>query len=315
MKIGFKFIFPLGSLKVGQGRNFLGDEMSALGLRKELLKYPEIQYCELFDSAPPFKLDIMVYFNYDEPKRDYAHKSILYFQNAYPEGNEKMLKIFQARNYDGYIFINKKLLNLHKEMGFEGIYLPSAIDPEYMRPMPPTSEYKFDVTYVGNNIKGWERTLRFIYPAAKFNFGLFGRWEWPRRQRIFCRPKRILHRISKGQITYEDLPLLYSCAKIVLDCTLEEHTYWGTINARVYDALACNTLIISDVKPSDECRFKDNIIVSSGNKDLEEKIRYYLEHEDQRLKIASGGRNLILENDTWKHRAEDMLGYFKKILN
>lgn len=314
MKIGFKFSLPLGSLKTGQNRYFIGDEISALGIRKELLKFPEVEYCELFNSAPPFKLDAMVYFNEDEPQRNYAYKSILYFQNAFPQGNEKMLKIFQARKYDGYMFTSKKLLELHKSLSFDGIYLPSATDPEYMRPMVPSKKYQFDVAYVGNNIKGTERTIKYIYPAAKFNFGLFGVWEWGRRVRFISRPKRILQRISKGRIPYEDLPVLYSSVKIVLNCTLQEHVYWDTISGRVYDALACNALVISDALPPDECNFKDNVIVSSGGKDLEKKIKYYLEHGDERIKIASQGRNLILQNHTWKHRAKVILEYFKKIL-
>lgn len=314
MKIGFKFSFPLGSLKIGPKQYFLGDEMSALALRKELLRFPEVEYCELFNSAPPFKLDAMVYFNEDEPQREYAHKSVLYFQNAFLQGNEKMLKIFQARNYDGYMFISKRLLGLHKSIGFEGIYLPSATDPEYMRPMPASEKYKFDVAYVGNNIKGWQRTRKFIYPAAKFKFGLFGCWVWARHIRFISRSKRILHNISKGRIPYEDLPVLYSSAKIILNCSLQEHAYWGTISARVYDALACNAMIITDVEPLDEPNLKDNVIVSSGNGDLEEKIKYYLTHEDKRVKIALQGRSLILQNHTWRHRANVMLEYFRKIL-
>lgn len=314
MKIGFKFHYLLGSLKIGQNRNVLGEEITTLGLRKELLKFPEVEYCELFDSAPPFKLDVMVYLHQDEPQKNYAYKSILYFQNPYPEDNVEMLKIFQMRNYDGYMFLSKKLLELHKSQGYDGIYLPPAADYEYMRPMPLSEKYKFDVAYVGNNLKGRERTRRYIYPATKFNFGLFGLWEWRILPRVIFRHKRILQRISKGQISYEDLPILYNSTKIILNCTLQEHVYWQVITGRVYDVLACNAFLISDAILPEDCNFKDIVIVSSGSKDLERKIKYYLEHEDERIRIASQGRNLILQSHTWKHRAEDMLRYFKKIL-
>jgi spore maturation protein CgeB len=331
MKIGFKFHpdkvgYKLGSLKPGQNRGFCGDEMTALSLRKELLRLPEVEYCELFNSAPPFKLDIIVYFHEDLPARSCSKKSVVYLQRGFNNGSDKALPLYQNRSYDGYMFISKKLLDLHKSMGYDGAFIPTAADTEYMRPLPPKDAYRFDVAYVGNDIKGSHRTMKYVYPATDFNFGLFGNWRSysafkdclsPRG--FFLRYFKIKYRrqfkkISQGQVLYEDLPVLYSSAKIVLNCTHQDNVNWDVITGRTYDVLACNGFLVSDIVPSAAEKFGDCAVFTTGDGDLTEKIKHYLKHEDQRLAIASKGREKILQHHSFKHRAIDMLNYFKGLL-
>ena len=330
MKIGFKFHhavnnYKLGSLKTGQQRPFSGDEMTALSLRRELLALPEVEYCEIFNTPPACKLDIIVYFHQDMPDKKRAKKSVVYLQRGFQNGSDKELPKYHSRNYDGYMFISKKLLELHKSMGYDGAFIPTAVDDEYMKPMPKNKKYEYDVAYVGNAIKG-RRTIKYVYPAKNFNFGLYGNWmQYSTLQdclsyrgfflRYFVNKyRRVFKKISKGQIPYEDLPVLYSSAKIILNCTFQDNVDWDVITGRTYDVLACNGFLITDVVPSAQEKFKDYIIFTSGGRDLKEKIKYYLEHEDERKKIASQGREKVLQEDTFKHRALDMLNYFKRIL-
>lgn len=330
MKIGFKFhsrpSYKLGSLKTGQQRSLVGDEMTAVSLRKELLKLPDVEYCELFNGEPSKKLDVMVYFHEDTPNRDWAKKSVLYMQRPCNIGSDKVLATFQELNYDGYMFISNKLLQLHKEMGHEGLFLPTAGDDEYMRPMPVDERYIFEVSYVGNDIKGLSRTMRYIYPAKEFSFGLFGGWknysalkDCLSHRGFFLRYfingyRREFRDISQGQIPYDDLPVLYSSAKIVLNCTHQDNVDWEVITGRVYDVLLCNGFLITDVATPQTERYRDCMVVTSGGEDLRKKIRYYLEHEDERKIIASRGRERVLEKDTFRHRAIDIVNYFRKIL-
>lgn len=312
MKIGFNFKFPIESLIPGRGKNFLGDEMTANSLRRELLRFPEVEYCELFNGSPKEKLDIIVYWHDNPPNKKWAKRSIFYFQNGYPQGSDKKLFELYKNNHDGFMFISKPLYLLHRGLGYSGAYIPTATDEKYFKPMRPVKKYMFDVIYVGNDIKGVERTMKYIYPAIKFKFGLFGNWNtrfwWTRHYR------RLFKKISKGQISFEDLPLLYNSAKIVLNCTLQDNVNWNVITGRTYDVMACNAFLITDVVPSAVSKLDGNVIFTSGGLDLEKKIRYYLKHEDERKKIAARGRKKILKADTFKHRARLMLEYFKEIL-
>lgn len=311
MKIGFSYMWPLGSWK-SQRKQFLGDELYGRSLRKELLKSPEVTYCELFNQEPPFPLDIVVYWNDTPPNPKFARKSILYFQNSWPEGSDKKLKEFHQRNYDGFIFMSKKLLGFHEKLGYSGIYLSSAADAELMRPVKPVKKYMFEVAYVGSDIKGRERTMKYIYPAVKFNFGLYGNWN--RKLWFIYKYRRIFRKISCGRLPLEDTPLLYSSAKIILNCTAADHAQWDTLTGRIYDVLACNGFLISDFAPGTEKEIGECMIVSKGGLDLGRKIEYYLDHGKERKKIASRGREAILKGHTMKDRAKTMLEYFKKIL-
>jgi spore maturation protein CgeB len=319
MKIGFKFPdnnnWKLNSLIPGQGRNFNGDEAMALCLQKELLKYPEVHSCELFNQYPENKLDVIVYLHREKPESSRARKHIVYFQNAYPEGNDIILKEFHSYGFDGYMFASKKLLQYHTNLGFNGLYLPFAVDPDFFKPYQPCDKYKFEVAYVGNNIKGKERTLKYVYPAIRFKFGLFGNWYY--KSWKFNRPwyMRVFKRIARGQIPMEDLPVLYSSSKIILNCSIQGHADWDVGVGRVYDVMACNGFLISDEIPSMREKFGDIVEFSKGGKDLVKKIRYYLKHDDERLERARKGRAVILKSETYAHRAKDMLEYFKKLLS
>lgn len=317
MRIGFKLfdkkVWELGSLKPGQGRNFIGDEYMGMFLRRGLLKLPEIKYCELFNKYPDDKLDVIVYLNKEKPDRKKAKKHVIYLQHAYHEGSDRALKELLSYNFDGYMFAAKKLLDYHRSLGCEGIYMPFATDPDFFKPSLPQDKYKFEVAYVGNNIKGPERTIKYIYPARRFKFGLFGNWKfrtfkgWP-WYRMFSRPP------SMGQIEMDDLPSLYSSAKIVLNCTSQEHADWDTVIGRIYDVMACNGFLISDEIPTAREKFGDIIEFSKGGKDLTDKIEYYLKHEDERLERAEKGRDMILKSETYALRVKDMVSFFKELL-
>ena len=51
---------------------------------------------------------------------------------------------------------------------------------------------------------------------------------------------------ARGELPYEQLPLLYPSAKLVLDDTQGPTLPYGALNARVFDALACGTLPITN---------------------------------------------------------------------
>ncbi len=51
---------------------------------------------------------------------------------------------------------------------------------------------------------------------------------------------------ARGELPYEELPLLYPSAKLVLDDTQGPTLPYGAVNARVFDALAAGTLVITN---------------------------------------------------------------------
>jgi len=175
MKLGFYIQWPKGSLAT-KG-NVIGDELYAEAMCNAL-RHLGVESCELYapNCLPEKKLDAMVYLNDTPPKNKWATKHILYMQNAFGEGSDKALIRLREMRFDGYAFISKKLLDLHRGSGFSGIWLPFGVDTEVFHPMQAGERYSHDVAYIGNDIKGEERTLLYLEPATRFDFALYGNW-------------------------------------------------------------------------------------------------------------------------------------------
>lgn len=320
MKIGLYVQWPLGSIDRQKG-NVLGDELFGRSLAKSLSEIKGVQ-AELFapNHLPAEKLDYMIYLNDNKPHDDWAKKRILYLQNGFGEEASDLLSRVRQHGYDGYIFFSQKLLKMHIEDGYEGIFLPFGVDLKSFYPREIEDEYKFEVSYVGNDIKGPERSIKYLYPAAKFNFGLYGNWTRPRsRFRIWKNwaprePYQVaFEKISKGKIPQEKVPVLYSSSAISLNCTIQSCVDWDVITLRTFEVLACKGFLISDLVPSAEKALKDSVVFTTGGADLEEKIRYYLDKPNLRRDISQNGYERVIKEASIEARSKDLLNYIEQL--
>ncbi|MBE6497308.1 MAG: glycosyltransferase [Methanobrevibacter sp.] len=120
--------------------------------------------------------------------------------------------------------------------------------------------------------------------------------------------KYIDEKYIKGEfIPNEELHKYYSSCKILLNDHWEDMRDEDFPSNRLFDALACGTFVISDKIPSAETLFEGSIITYDDADDLNEKIDYYLAHEDERVKLAEKGRKIVLENHTFDKRVEEIL--------
>ncbi|SJZ68030.1 spore maturation protein CgeB [Trichlorobacter thiogenes] len=320
MKIGFYIQWPKNSMN-SKG-NVLGDELIGESLVRAFRRLPEIDWCELYapNHLPDRALDIMIYMNENEPVKEWARRHVLYMQNAYGDGSDAVLRKFQSRKYDGYAFISKRLLQLHLAEGYGGIFLPFGVDVETFRPVPKEACYAFDVAYVGSDIKGEERTVRYLVPATGYNFGLFGNWVIPRsRFRIWKnwgkRPnyQKTFEKLSRGKIPQADVPILYSSTQINLNCTAQDCVDWDVITLRTLEVLACKGFLITDRVSAAERELDGCVVFTDGDDDLVKKIRYYLDHPQERDAIALKGYQYVIQHATIERRAEKFLAYLKGI--
>lgn len=326
MKIGFYLKWPKGSLSIN-GCNVIGDELYAESMCQSLKKSGSVDSAEIYapNYLPKEKLDLMIYLNDISPHKGWAKKHMLYMQNAYGEGSDTMLGQFQQAGYDGYAFISNRLLDLHKQAGFSGIFLPFGVNTDLFYPREKDARYDFDVAYVGNDIKGEARSTKYLLPATQFWFGLFGNWMYPgpsKKQRIlfwrFYPPipeyRKKFYKLSRGKIPQDDVPVLYSTAKINLNCTHLDCVDWDVITLRTFEVLACRGFLITDKVPIAEKTMQGCMIFTDGNNDLTEKIKYYIDHESERLKIAQNGYEYALRYATLESRMNDLLAYIDEIL-
>jgi len=277
-----------------------------------------VKNCKVYapNNLPSEKLDLMIYLNDTPPNPAWAGKHLLYIQNARPEGAGEFLLEAHKLGYDGYAFVSSRLLEMHKERGRDGIYLPFGVDTDFFYPRQENSNYAFEVAYVGNDIKGEQRTMRYLYPAVDFNFGLYGTWSSPHRFKFWKnRPyQTVFFRISRGKIYQNDVPVLYSSAKINLNCTAQDCVEWDVITLRTFEVLACGGFLITDKVPTAEKEFSDCVVFTEGGADLTEKIKYYLANAKERKRLSGNGYEYVFKRASLKVRMDAFYRYIESIL-
>lgn len=324
MNIGFYIQWNIGSLN--SNANVIGDELLSLSMIKYFNKISGVS-AGLYapNYLPSERLDVMIYLNDTPPNYQLAAKHILYMQNAYSDvGGEIKLKQLVEKEYDGFIFYSNKLLKMHEKSGGEGIFLPFGVDTEEFYPRQKDPEYMFDCAYIGNDIKGKERTELYIMPALNYNFGLYGNWPkitWKQHVKIMLginkRPEayqRRFARVSKGKIPQENVPKLYSSAKINLNCTAQDCVDMDVITLRTFEVLACKGFLITDRVLLAEKLLADCVVFTDGGKDLDDKIKYYLAHDKERNEIAERGYQFAVKNATIEERVKELYEYITKVL-
>lgn len=303
----------------------MGDELFANSLSASLRKIHGIQSVEIYaPNNPPSSecCDCMIYLNDTLPNKDWAKHHILYLQNGFGAEAEDILSRLLSVKWDGFVFFSKKLLSIHESSGGRGLFLPFGVDTSFFYPRPTHEEFEFEVAYVGNDIKGKSASTRYLLPAADFNFGLYGNWKRPhakfRRWKNFdlFNPtyRVVFERLSKGRIPQEDVPILYSSAKINLNCTIESCIEWDVITLRTLEVLACGGFLITDEVPSARKLMSDCMVFTTGGKDLSDKIGYFLAHPEERSKISQNGYRYVTTHGSIDARALELHNFLKTTL-
>lgn len=309
MKIGFFIKWPVEIFR--QAGQIIGEAFYARAMCKELAKIPEVTSAGQYDpmTLPDTSVDVMIYMNDMLPVEGLAKKHVLYLQNGYEEGMDNVLARLRSAGYDGYAFISSNLLTLHQSQGYSGIYLPFGVDVDQFYPRVKTGIYDYDVAYAGNDIKGLERTVKYIYPAVYYNkFGLFGRWaDGPS---IY---QQTLAQKCQGMIAREELPYLYSAAKINLNFTAQDQVNWGAMTDRPFQVMACKGFVITDYIPDSEKQLAQCLVVTEGGIDLINKIDYYLTKPREREEIAACGYQYVLNYATMQARVQTLYRYLREI--
>jgi spore maturation protein CgeB len=324
MNLGFMIKWPKGSLNSKRG-NVIGDELLGESLCTAIKRTLPGCNAQLYapNYLPSDKLDVMIYLNAIIPIESYAKIHVLYLQNGgFGEAGVALLDRLKDYGYDGYVFFSRKLLELHKDAGGKGLFLPFGVDTTLFRPCQPRQIYSHDVAYVGNDIKGETATNKYLYPAVNFDFGLYGNWELPKpRLRFWNRWKKVapykktFEKLSRGKIPQADVPVLYSSAKINLNCTLQDCIDWDVITLRTYEVLACRGFLISDIVPVAKETMQDCMVFTDGGEVLKEQIAYYLTHDKERQKIAQNGYEYVIQHASVEARAKELVNYLGGILS
>jgi len=324
MDIGFYIIWNKHSVK-SKG-NVVGDELFAESLCKSINKQFKSINAELYapNYLPKKKLDALIYLNESAPNEKLSKYHFLYIQNGCEENIDIIINKSIALGYDGHIFFSEIIKNLFdkkKQPRKNSLYLPFGVDLDHFSPRQRENRFTFDCAFIGNDIKGPESAMKYLYPAAEFNFGLFGNWKVERHKYKIWKNlkklppyKKVFENLSRGKISQNDVPILYSSAKINLNNTIKSCVEWDVITLRTCEVLACKGFLISDSVPIAKKTLKDCMVFTEGGSDLTEKIEYYLKYPKMREEMAQNGYNFVVKYCSIDSRVGELINYVQEIV-
>lgn len=109
----------------------------------------------------------------------------------------------------------------------------------------------------------------------------------------------------------EEMVRLFNRAKIILNIHAED---FPDIETRVFEALGCGSFLLTE-QLSSENPFSDRELVQfEDTEDLMKKIRYFLDHNEEREAIAERGHLAASKNHTYTHHAQQMVKVMSSLL-
>ncbi len=201
--------------------------------------------------------------------------------------------VFTVDNFD--VQINKKEMNIY--------YLPFASNISIKN--ISFSKRKYDVVFVGTWTKQREELLSKL---ENVNLFIWGSKQW-------LESKLARHYQNKW-LSPQELLNIFSKAKIAINERQNKKIKYTMPNYRLFEATASGALVLTDeLKDLDKLFILDGdkkeMEVYKSNEDLEKKVKYFLENDKERIRIAANGYKRSITDHSYDKRLEEML----KIIN
>jgi spore maturation protein CgeB len=220
--------------------------------------------------------------------------------------------------YDVVFTHEQDCVSFYKEAGCSQVYyLPLAVSPNTFAPVRTTIEQQFDICFIGNAF--WNRVELFdqLEPFLQDKKVIIAGGHWDRLKRY----DQMSRFIRSGWVPVPETVAYYNGSRIVINlhrptsAGSDNHNGRGlsgsSINPRTYEISACGTLQITDIR-SDLLRYYRpgyDIETFQDVGDLQSKIDYYLQHEQERLAIAWRSLWTTRQYHTFVHRVRQLFEF------
>lgn len=174
-------------------------------------------------------------------------------------------------------------------------------DPDFYRSddvFTDISRYLVAHQYIGMKLAAVERerTLRFL--CERFPVNLYTRSDASALSKADCRG---------GVSTLTKMPKVFHASKINLNITMRPIE--TGLSLRIWDVLGCAGFLITNYQAELPEYFEigKELETYETPEELEEKIRYYLSHEEERVEIAIRGYEKVKNYHTYEIRLTQMM--------
>lgn len=176
---------------------------------------------------------------------------------------------------------------------------PLATNPDRFSGGQLDSRFMSDYCFTGSYWR-LEREIESAVQPQKlegYKFAVFGRgWD--------AHPSFGAH--VRGFFPYSEMPNVYASTRIVVDDANHVTKNWGSVNSRVFDALAAGALVITNGEAGAAEVFDGKLPTYRSPEELQSLLRRYLGAEAERRELVARLRQRVLSDHTYRHRARTL---------
>lgn len=220
-----------------------------------------------------------------------------------------------SRYYDYFFIVDSE--NVLDYIKIEAPFIktiPLACNPEVHKTVnlsgAEKKKYASETCFLGSVYAGCRRK-NILAGVTDFDLAIWGYWT----EKI---PE--LERCYREQHVYgEEAARIYNASKIILDMpscypTSAPEGESFHITPRVFEVPACGAFLLAVENPQLAKLYKigEEMVCYSGEADLREKIRYYLDHSDERKRISKNGQERAHRDHTYEIRLKEIFSIIEK---
>lgn len=161
-----------------------------------------------------------------------------------------------------------------------------------------TDRYLAAHQYIGVKLAAVERERTLRQLSEHFQVNLYTRSDTSMLPKVHC----------KGPaLTLTEMPKIFHASRINLNITMRPIE--TGLSQRIWDVLGCAGFLITNWQAEIPEYFEigRELETYESLEELEQKIRYYLSHEDERIEIALNGYEKVARHHTYELRAAEMI--------
>lgn len=212
--------------------------------------------------------------------------------------------------YDMHFSSRPHLFEEYRQLGVKNIeYLEVCVDQNCFYPINTfAGKFQCDVSFIGSWSKNRENLLKNL---STFEVHIYGSGWYRSIVRLKGRSNM---RFMNKCVYVEDFSRVVSMSKICLNILTVENR--DQTNLRCFEIPACKGFQLCNQTPQLQKLFKEgeDIVLYENEKDLVEKIQYFLQHEYKRFKIAENSYNVVMQNHTYDHRCKQLISMVESSL-
>jgi glycosyltransferase involved in cell wall biosynthesis len=176
--------------------------------------------------------------------------------------------------------------------------LEQATDPAVFFPEADAAHAR-DLVFVGNSRKVMRRVLADLLPTDHDLAVWGGDWDG------LIDAEHVVGTYLRN----DEVRRAYSSAAIVLNDHWDDMREHGFTSNRLYDAVACGALVVSDRIDGLGERFGGAVVTYETREELADIVEHFLAHPEERAARGTAGREMVLAHHTFAHRVDALVAH------